>query len=589
MTKRTSEQELMRQFEEIAKFELPQDVVERDIERVRQSLTENEETAATTGQRLWHDLATRHWTRYVSAAAACLVLALVVHHFSNTRLSAAELLTRVAQNLNKSAWTRVIVRKYLPDQAEPASVDTKWIDLAGRKVYAIYDETYIHLMDYEKMHWSIYNPKSREMLIQKLHGQWAGPGTQLTEYAKKLRERGLEVAESEEQRDGVTMTVIEFDEVLNNMSTDPNQFRSKMLFAGKTVKTIRTRLVVDRANLRLAESETQYFAADDTPIITMKSETAPLETGPADIYELGVPRDVMIINKVPDARVEETRAKIAAHRDGFLKHYVAVQTEARVEEGQERIIETMVIYQQDEKLRVDVFWNLHGTPNELTNQWAGILGTSLAHAKSFWPNPERHGIRSVRIYDGLWQHMLDEHEGQMVLRTPQRRPDGDMYADDDIEDFGWRMLWWLGEPEHMYDNDFAREHGLLAMELTAPGMTHQLPKRLALYVDPAKDYLYRRYSEEERADAPWRVDTTGSDSAQSYEGRRERVRVYDVIEYGQTSAGQWYPRVVTIEGYEQKVGRPDTRQPDRRISRIHLLEEDPDLPPELFDPNQLDR
>jgi len=468
-------------------------------------------------------------------------------------------------------------------------VDMKWVDLKGRKVYAIYDETYIHLMDYGKMHWSIYNPKSQEMVVKKLHGQWTGPGTQLAEYARKLREEGLEVTESEELRDGIKLTVIEFDEVLNNMSTDPNQFRSKMLFGNKHVKTIRTRIVVDRASLRLGESETQYFAADDTPIITMRSEMAPLETGPADIYELGVPRDATIINKVPDARVEEIRNKIGAHRDGFLKRYVAVQTEARVEEGQERIIETMVIYQQDEKLRVDVFWNLYGAPNELTNQWAGILETSLARAKPFWPDPGRHGIRSVRIYDGLWQHMLDEREGQMVLRTPQRRPDGDMYSDDDVEDFGWRMLWWLGEPEHIYDDDFAEKNGLLAMELTAPGMTHQLPKRLALYVDPAKDYLYRRYSEEERADAPWREETAGTGGAQSYEGRRERVRVYDVIEYGQTSAGQWYPKAVTIEGYEQKAGRPDTKRPDRRISRIHLLEEDPDLPPELFDPQQLER
>ena len=384
----------------------------------------------------------------------------------------------------------------------------------------------------------------------------------------------------------MTMAVIAFDEVLINMSRDPNEFMSNMSIGGKSVKTIRTRFIVDPATCQAGEGQISYFDAADELIVTRKMEVKPVETGPADIYELGVPRDVTIVNKVPDPRVEEIRGQIEQHRDNFLKRYVAIQTESEIEDGAERIIEAMVIYRQDKKLRVDVFRNLYGTTDELTGAWADVLATSMKHMEPFWSGKGRFGIRSIRIYDGLWQHILDERENKMVLRTPQRRPGGDAYSDDDVDDFGWRLLWWLNDPEHMYEDDFSRDNGLLAMELIGTGH-HHVPKRLVLYVDPQKDYLYRRYSEQELFDAPWQEPGNQAKIPESSARAREQVRVYDVVEYAQTAAGQWYPKVVTIRGYEQPADRPEMRRAIDRVSRIHLIEENPDLPDTLFDPNQL--
>jgi len=585
MSEKTSDQDLIREFDEIASFELPEETIERDLNRVRELLT-GDGGAASAHQNVWRRLAAGRWIKSVLAAAACLVLAVAMYHFNDSKLSAEELLSKVAAKLNGARWVKNVTRSYLPGQTEPASVDEQWMDLEGKKVYSIYDGTYIHLMDYAQMHWSVYNPKSREMEIQKLSGQWAGPGTQLSEYVKKLREEGLEVTQAQEVRNGVAMTVIAFDEILTSMNPDPNQFMSNTSIGGKSVKTIRTRFVVDAASCQLGEGQIRYFDAADALIVTRKMEVKPLEAGPADIYELGVPRDVTIVNKVPDPRVEEIRGRIEQHRDEFLKRYVAVQTEAEIEDGRERIMEAMVIYQQDKKLRVDVFRNLYGRPDELTGPWADVLATSMEHMEPFWSDKGRFAVRSIRIYDGLWQHILDEHENQMILRTPQRRPDGDAYSDDDVEDFGWRLLWWLNEPEHMYEDDFSRENGLLAMELTGQGY-HHVPKRLVLYVDPEKDYLYRRYSEQELLDAAWQEGDSAADTGKGDDGLREQVRVYDVVEYAQTSGGQWYPKVVTIKGYDQKGGRPDTRRAFDRVSRIHLIEEYPHLSQSLFDPNQL--
>ena len=114
-----------------------------------------------------------------------------------------------------------------------------------------------------------------------------------------------------------------------------------------------------------------------------------------------------------------------------------------------------------------------------------------------------------------------------------------------------------------------------------------MPVRKVLYVDPSKDYLYRRYVEEELVDAPWQIDKNWLDSVENKGRLEEEVRVYDVIEYGQTSEGQWYPKTITIKGYDNPLRKNSIKMDFNRISRIYLLEENPDLPDELFDPEQL--
>jgi len=587
MVKYKDDQSVINVFKELSTFELPQASVDRDLGQIRSMLAEDQTRVPERRTRRWEFILRQSWTKYAAAAIVLLVLCLSLDFRPASKLSAAELLTKVAKNMNRLAWGKTISKKYRPGVTEAVSEDVAWIDLKGKRVYTIYNDTYIHLMDYKKMHHSVYRPEDNTLIVQTLSGRWEGPGTQVKGYIKRLKDEGLEVKRSEELRQGVDVIVLEFDEVLSNMSDDPNRFVSKMLFDNQAVKTIRTKLIISESNLLLGESELSYFSSTDDCIITIKSSCEPVETGPVDLHELGVPDDATIINKVPTPEVEALREKISTHKRDFLQHYVAMQTEARIEDGKEQVIEAMVIYYQGKKLRVDVFHNLHGNANDLEAPYAHVLQRSRAYLAEHYPESHRWGVSSIRIYDGLWQHILTEREGQMHLKTPQRRPGGDLYADDDVDDFGWRKLWWLGEPEYMLVDDFSQAHSLLAMELTSQGTDRRLSKRLRLYVDPEKDYLFRRYSEENLVDASWQIDAGWWDTVKDKDRLEERVRVFDVVEYDQTSQGQWYPTVFTMNGYTMPQYRHSVREQYNRISRISLLQENPKLPDELFDPNIL--
>jgi hypothetical protein len=587
MVRYKDDQSVIDVFKELSTFELPQASVDRDLGQIRSMLIQDETRALDRHTSRWALIMRHSWTKYAAAAIVLLVLCLSLDFRPASKLSAAELLSKVARNMNRLAWAKTVSRKYRPGVAEPVNVDVAWIDLKGKKVYTIYNDTYIHLMDYQKMHWSIYRPEDNTMIVKKLEGTWEGPGIGIRGYVKRLKDEGLEVKRSQELRQGVDVIVLEFDEVLNNMSDDPNRFMSKMLFDNQAVKTIRTKLIISESDFLLGESELIYFSSTDDRIITIKSTCEPVQEGPVDLHELGVPHDATIINKVPTPEVEILREKISTCKQSFLQHYVALQTEARVEDGKEKVIEAMVIYCQGKKVRVDVFWNLYGNSNDLEIPYTHALQKSRAYLTEHYPESHRWGIRTIRIYDGLWQHILMEREDQMILKNPQRRPDGDLYGDDDIDDFGWRKLWWLGEPEYMTADDFSQAHGLLATELTSQGTDRRLPKRLRLYVDPEKDYLFRRYSEENLIEASWQLDKQWWDTVENKERLTEKLRVYDVIEYARTSQGQWYPKVITIKGYDAPQRRNGIRRLYNRISRISLLQENPNLPDELFDPNML--
>lgn len=586
MNRPVNEEQMIRDFKKIADFSLPPETVERDLVELRRRLESQELPQTAGGRKVWRMIMENKAAKVVSAAMIFIGVFIGITFLPAGELNAAELLTRVSMNMSKYAWMKSITESFLPGAEMPESVQTTLVNIRDRQVFLIYDAGYLHQMDYEKKQWSIYRPEDNTMIVKVLKGEWPDMGQQIEEYAQQLSREGLEVRQTEAMENGIPFTIIEYDEELNNISSEPGQYMSKMMMGNKKVKTIKTRLKINRKRLILSAGAMSYYDPDGNLIVTKVSTSEPLDSGPADIYELGVPADVNIINKIPDKRVQEIRKIIDQKQEAFLSHYLAVQLENTVRDGKEELMEAMVIYADGKKLRVDVFGKKYPSYGPTPEAISQLVQHSRDLLQPYLPNGEKLHPRSIRIYDGLWQHKLDYHEQKYLLRTPQRRPDGDEYGDDDIADFGWRKLWWMNDPEWMYEDDFSRENDLIGIELTGQSQFGRLPKRLALYVDPSKDYLYRRYVEQELADAPWQTDKTWLNE-ENRNRLTENVRIYDVIEYAQTSAGQWYPKVTTITGYNRPLRENGRKMDDNRVSRIWLLTETPVFSEKLFDPSVL--
>jgi hypothetical protein len=577
MTQR-HEQEIISALERAGQFRLPEASVERDLDRVRQLLASERRR-----RNIWRTIAQNRWTRLTAVAAVFVIVCVPFAFLMEPAPAAARLLAQVAHNMEKLTWAKIITESYAPGKEEPVSVDVHWTDVKNKRVFAVYDRKYIHLMDYTLRQWSIYRPETNDMIITRLEGEWVSPSGAIQEYIRRLQKEGIEVTPSEEMHEGREVIVLQFAESLNYLQGSGPA--TNMMMNGRHVKTMRHRLVIDKQDHLLGATEITYLDPDGNVIVVQKSRSEPIRTGPTDVYELGVPKDVTIVNKVPDERVQQVRKSIATHASRFLDTYIAVITEARMENGQERITEGMVVFRRAKELRVDVYRRLYSQPDHITPLYRSELDASLTRLKSYWPEGENWGIRSVRLYDGLWQYVLEVKDDNLVAWDKQRRPDGDAYATDDVEEFAWQTLWWLNEPEHMYEDDYSRTHGLIAMELTTQWQGYRLPKRQVAYIDPQKDYICQRFIDEELFDAPWQEDKEWMNKAENKGSLRERRRVRDVTEYGQTSAGQWYPKVIAETGHELPYDR--LREDVAGVIRIHLLTEHPEFPEGVFDPDRL--
>lgn len=589
MAKHIAEEKLVQNFKEIADFKLPPGTVQRDLADIRKLLSDQETISSSVGKNVWRIIMQNKVTRYASAAIIFFAVFIALQFIQETELNAAQLLTKVSKNMQQFLYVKMVTKSYLPDQQEPDRIDTLLFDYKNKQVFTTYDGGYLHQHDYQNWIWRLYRPEDNTMIVQQLTGEWRDADVQVGEFIEKLKQEGLEVTKKELLDNESQLTVIEYDNILNNISIDPDQYQSNMIIGRTPVKTIHTRLIIDRDQLYLSRYEIRYYDPQDKLIVTRITESEPVEGVPTDIYDYGAPADAKIINKVPDERVKDIRSKIREKQAYFLENYIAVQTETDYSDGQERLMEAMVIYSQGKNLRVDVLRPKFYSDNKIQHplEVSELLKDSIARLEPYVSEDLRP--RSVRIYDGLWQHILDEHNKKLILRTPQRRPDGDQYGDDDIDDFGWRLLWLHGNHENMYENEFSSENNLLGMEVTWQSQWGWLPERKVLYVDPAKDYLYRRYTEEKIADAPWQIDEDWIEEVKDKYQLVERVSHYEVTEYAQTSQGQWYPKTINQKGYIRFPFREnrDKKYENNRIIRIHLLEENPDLPDELFDPEQL--
>jgi hypothetical protein len=577
-----NEEDIIRCFADIADYELDESIVAEDIARTRKLLA-GRPAADAPRKPLWRVIMTSKWTRLSSAAIFLIAaVSVTINLSSNSKLEASELLAQMARNMENLTWLKSITKRYVPDQNEAVGTDEHWIDAKNKRVYAIYDSKYIHLMDYSHDEWSIYRPDTNDMIVKPFVGEWTSPEAQVEEYIEKLKDEGLEVKQTERTDQGHKVMVLEFAEVLNDIGSETPI--TNMLMNGRYVKTIRNEIVIDRKELRLGATLTYVNRAGEV-IAIHRSQTEPIAAGPSDIYELGVPRDVTVINKVPSRAVKAVRQKISDKKAQFLNEYIAVITEADMKNGRENIREAFVVFCQGKKVRVDVYRRRYDARDPLTPRYRTALETSLHYVSGFWPNENERAISSVRLYDGLWQYMLDAQVDKFIAQEKQRRPTGDLYGDDDVEDFTWRRLGWLEEPERMYEDAYSQENGLIAMELTAQAVGSQAPKRFVLYVNPEKDYVCDRYIDQQLLDAPWQEDRTWLESVGNKRSLTDEVRDTRVAEYGRTESGQWYPKVITETGYRQNYGQ--VRTDIDRIIRIHLVAEHPQFPDGIFDPNRL--
>ncbi|MHC4498027.1 MAG: ankyrin repeat domain-containing protein [Planctomycetota bacterium] len=239
------------------------------------------------------------------------------------------------------------------------------------------------------------------------------------------------------------------------------------------------------------------------------------QSGPQDIYDLGVPEDVNVIDKTPSEAVEEVLRAYQESSKSTVKRYIAVIKQW----DQPRYIE----YCDGLRKRVERYALAVGVSDwsDERDFYQEQMGNTFDSVFHWLKNTEVMSCVFIELHDGICYYEIDA--GDMRDGEGPRR-DREYSLTGRFVQLGWPQIRFEGE---VTEDDHSREHGLICVN--------------GAYIDPNRDYICRK------------------------RGRRE------VVEFGQTASGHWYPKKVEEPGGTKTV----------------YLKENPDFPQDIFSPNSL--
>ncbi len=220
------------------------------------------------------------------------------------------------------------------------------------------------------------------------------------------------------------------------------------------------------------------------------------DTGPTDIYDLGVPRDANVVDERPKPEIQELIDSIEQARQTTHSCYAAL-----IVKGNE--VDCLIIRDR-RRVRREVFelqinrsdWESH------REQHTQAMGGTFDSIYQWLGASDIISRPGISIYDGLFlYHTTDQEiEDDEPVRMTRIRSG---FGNDAFSSYCWR---WMPEG-HIVTTPYSEQHNLIC---TLSGDWYT-------YYDPAKGYMCVR-REDKEGQVHW-----------------------EVAEFAQTVAGMWYP------------------------------------------------
>jgi len=303
------------------------------------------------------------------------------------------------------------------------------------------------------------------------------------------------------------------------------------------------------------------------------------ESGPEDIYALGVPRDAEVI----DVRTRDEQSyKILAN---------SRQAQRRFEDAHPTLRAIVCLGEADEAAgavmvdTISVYYQ--AVYCRRIESWQGIENVRIA--SSLRPIDVKHLDRYTQTHTPSRVHMTRPFRGGVVYTfSPTGEVEKRTYpgAPSRLERLFWKTVpWEYGQslPDLDGPNGLLQGTQRVQAARVVDGVVRTLPMRLTIYVNAQRDYIAERSEEWVGSlDEPWvPQDEHGGAELTIPEHLGQSTRtITTVLEYAQTPAGHWYPRKQLIEKHrEGKV--------TKRVRLIHL-DTTCTFPDGLFSPEQVE-
>ncbi|MEN6334177.1 MAG: hypothetical protein ABFE01_07930 [Phycisphaerales bacterium] len=516
-------------------------------------------------------------SRTTKLTAAILVLAAVVlgaRYFNGTTVKAVEF-SEIVEAMNKIPWMHGSAAS--KGSNAPGAIEL-WIgfDTQVQGYKMPYGRvSFYRLKEHEKAE---YDPGSNTITFSPaqesdLPAQLTSPMQMLESMHRMLKDQGAEVKVRMGDYQGRRVQVQEIS----------------LTMADKGMNRYALKLYVDPQSKLLCGGEATASGADGVVISTAEISYDYPQTGPGDIYDLGVPRDAKVVN---DALANEFQALWKQYREvraEAANQYIAIITHA----DRKGIITRLdVDYRSDRKHRMERHSVFHNGEmvDQLWPQYKEQLGDSFESLLSWAHNhyDDSQGTLAVYLYDGECYGSTIRSGVNGWRERVRLRTSADPSPLESLADLAWPRI---ASTARIIEDDYARRNGLTCIESLSQGrMTRDgwpsLPARFLYYLDPAWDYMCRRQVTERRPDADWQQDKEWLAGVDPNKTRDGSVAVQEITEAFEAPNGRWYPVVIV----EQSTGdRKDYREAPLATGTTKRIYLDlaPKFPAGVFDIDKL--
>lgn len=300
-----------------------------------------------------------------------------------------------------------------------------------------------------------------------------------------------------------------------------------------------------------------------------------------DIYELGVPKSAKVLDYSPTTELLKVMGAYQSYRGSFPTRYIATIVHTKDEPSSKSDqVDSVIIFFCNGTInrRLEEF-----TFDSLSQQKPAGEWDDLAASLLNWRTGETNSDLNMRsaetvLYDGKFRYSARcgperhwsavnkvEHPGKAKFSVAGLLCDRDL-----LSELGWPFE--LLEDNDQYNrtttsivsDDHSKENNLICVEVCHEA----LRKAWRFYLNPQRDYIcqrqevYRQYGRD----------------------HKESCSVKDVLEYGRTDCGRWYPKKVREQLQSKKRGGTRTSED---IKMTICLDTDPEFPEGIFDPEKL--
>lgn len=277
------------------------------------------------------------------------------------------------------------------------------------------------------------------------------------------------------------------------------------------------------------------------------------ETGPVDIYDLGVPKNVEIVKKAPAQTVEESEPQVSkiiqagkeASRQ-FPRQYRMIAWEDKPDGKVTVTYRNNALLQRSNYLNTDDTNYLH---------MPATTEQVLAWTKTQEPKSVYFSNGDTKKDYNRYTPNLRDHTKQPITKVIRNL--GYPYFGDNLKDQLWPYAMWRGLDDFEIISDHPK---------APPGCVTLLSGRFHFFVDTEKDYICIK-----------RIRTQNKD---------DRGRDFWLSDFAQLPTGHWYAKRAHLIAHLNTEREHSNRDEEHWVIDIQLLEED-EFPPDIFNGEKL--